>query len=247
MKRKTKRLSRILAIAALMVVGLGWTNDALAAKQVMCLKTNAGQYIELARVSMMVVADGASTFEIVVKDGEGATGVESISFEKHESDIDLSQYGGSSEQGETIDMTKPVFLITSTGKYFYMKDLPTMTAKDGSSRFDVTVGSTVESDVKHVFFYRGPAENVEDVAKSGIGSPEASPATEQLRLMTPVSSELQLSGCGAATRAVVYAANGKQVAEARVANGTTTISVAHLNSGVYIVRVGNKALKFMKR
>ena len=55
------------------------------AKNVMCLKTNTGQYIEMARVSMMVVPDGGSTFEIVVKDGEGATNVESISFEKHES------------------------------------------------------------------------------------------------------------------------------------------------------------------
>jgi len=245
MKTKARRMPLFLAVAALTVLGLGWTSSALAAKKVMCLKTNSGQYIELARVSMMAVADGGSTFEIIVKDGLGATGVESISFETHESDIDLSKYGGNAQQGDNIDLTKPVFLLTSTGKYFYMKDLPTMTASDGSSEFTVTVGSTTESGVKHVYFYRGPVENVENL--TGIDTPQLSPATEQLRLMTPVSSELQLSGCGTATRAEVYAAGGQQVAAAAVANGLTTIGVAHLPKGVYIVRVGNKALKFLKK
>ena len=89
MKQLIKNRWKPFSLAALMAVGLfGLSNKADAAK-VMCLKTNTGQYIEVVRVSMMVVADGASTFEIVVKDGLGATNVESISFEAHESDIDL--------------------------------------------------------------------------------------------------------------------------------------------------------------
>lgn len=239
-----KRTPFILAVAALMALAMSWATDAQAAKKVMCLKTNTGQYIELARVSMMAVADGASTFEIIVKDGQGATGVESISFEKYESDIDLSKYGDDTQQGDNIDMTKPVFLITSTGKYFYMKDMPTMTAQDGTSTFVVTVGGNVESNVASVYFYRGPADSVEEYI-SGIRAPQV--AAEPLRLMTPVSSTLQLSGCGTASRAVVYAANGQQVAASSVANGVTTINVAGLIPGVYVVRVGNKALKFMKK
>ena len=46
---------------------------------------------------------------------------------------------------------------------------------------------------------------------------------------------------------MVYAANGQQVAASSVANGVTTINVAGLIPGVYVVRVGNKALKFMKK
>lgn len=217
------------------------------AKNVMCLKTNAGQYIEVVRVSMMVVPDGGSTFEIVVKDGEGATNVESISFEKHESDIDLSKYSGSSSGGDDIDMSKPVFLLTNTGKYFYMKDLPTMTAKDGSSKFDVTVGNTTESDVSFVYFYRGDADKVEDVIASGIETPKEVPAEEELRLVTPISSQMTISGCGAANEAIVFATDGRQVAQSAVSNGITTIQVAHLTRGVYVVKVGRKTMKFMKR
>lgn len=231
-------------LATLIVVSLA-TPIGMTAKQVMCLKTNGGQYIELARVSMMAVADGATTFEIVVKDGEGAANVESISFEKHESDIDLSKYSGSSDSGDNIDLSKPVFLLTNTGKYFYMKDLPTMTAKDGSANFDLTVGSITESDVSYVYFYRGPVENID--GSSGISTPKISPDAEQLRLMTPVSHQLELSGCGTATRAIVYAADGRQVAEAAVENGITTVYVGQLPAGIYIVKVGRKALKFIKK
>ena len=217
------------------------------AKNVMCLKTNTGQYIEMARVSMMVVPDGGSTFEIVVSDGEGATYVESIRFEKHVSDFDLSKYSGGSSDSDTPDMSKPVFLLTNTGKYFYMKDLPTMTAKDGSSLFDVIVGSTTEPDVSFVYFYRGDADKVEDVIASGIDKPRVLPGDEQLRLTTPISSEMTISGCGAATEAIVFATDGRMVAESAVSNGITTIHVAHLRRGVYVVKVGNKALKFFKK
>ena len=43
-----------------------------------CLKTDQGQYIEMARVSMLVAVDGQSTFEVVVREGQGAVGVSSI-------------------------------------------------------------------------------------------------------------------------------------------------------------------------
>jgi hypothetical protein len=212
------------------------------AKNVMCLKTNTGQYIEMARVSMMVVPDGGSTFEIVVKDGEGATNVESISFEKHESDIDLSKYSGGSSDSDTPDMSKPVFLLTNTGKYFYMKDLPKLNAKDGSDKIDVEVGGQTEKDVAYVYFYRGPEENL-----TAIDKVKTAPAEENLVLSTPVSSQLQISGCGAATKAVIYSANGQMMTEASVCNGVTTINVEQLIKGIYIVKVGKKALKFIKK
>jgi hypothetical protein len=242
MRTKTRRHWSKLALAVLLMTGLGNTAS-MSAANVMCLKTNTGQYIEVVRVSMMVVPDGGSTFEIVVKEGTGATGVESISFEKHESDIDLSKYQGDAPESTAIDMTKPVFMLTNTGKYFYMKDLPVMTAKEGSSKFDLKVGATTESDVELVYFYRGPAENVENVL-SGIDEERITGQEEQLTLQSPINSQMQISGCGNATKAVVFAANGQKVAEAVVADGAVTISVGHLTNGVYIVKVGNKTLKF---
>jgi prefoldin subunit 5 len=41
--------------------------------------------------------------------------------------------------------------------------------------------------------------------------------------------------------------DGNQVAEAPVSNGSTTVVVSHLKSGVYIAKVGNEALKFIKK
>lgn len=215
------------------------------ATEVMCLKTNAGQFIEVVRVSMMVIPDGGSTFDILVKDGEGAANVQSISFERHESDIDLSKYQGSSSENATIDTSKPVFLMTNTGKFFYMKDLPTMNAKDGSDKFDIKVGETTESDVTFVYFFRGTEEDAAQTA--GIDTPKTVFAEEKLTLLTPISSQMTISGCGAAVEAVLYAADGRQVGKAPVNNGVTTVQVGHLTRGVYFVKVGNKSLKFMKK
>ena len=216
------------------------------AAEVMCLKTNTGQYIEVVRVSMMVIPDGGSTFDILVKDGEGAANVQSISFEKHESDIDLSKYSGSSSgSGEAPDYSKPFFLMTSTGKFFYMKDKPELISKDGSDKFDVKVGNTTESDVAKIYFFRGTEEDAAQTA--GIDTPKTVVAEEKLTLMTPISSQMTLSGCGAATEAILYAADGRQVGQAPVSNGVTTIQVGHLNRGVYFVKVGKKSLKFMKK
>ena len=215
------------------------------AAEVMCLKTNAGQFIEVVRVSMMVIPDGGSTFEIVVKDGEGASNVQSISFERHESDIDLSKYSSSSSgSGETPDYSKPFFLMTNTGKYFYMKEKPELIAKEGSNNFDVKVGSTTESNVGKIYFFRGTEEEAGQAA--GIETPKTV-AEENLVLTRPISSQMTISGCGAAVEAVLYAADGRMVGKAAVSNGVSTVQVGHLTRGVYFVKVGKKSLKFMKK
>ena len=215
------------------------------ATEVMCLKTNAGQFIEVVRVSMMVIPDGGNTFEIVVKDGEGASNVQSISFEKHESDIDLSKYSGSTSGGGTApDYSKPFFLMTNTGKYFYMKEKPELIAKEGSNNFDVKVGSTTESNVGKIYFFRGTEEEAGQAA--GIETPKTV-AEENLVLTSPISSQMTISGCGAAVEAVLYAADGRMVGKAAVSNGVSTVQVGHLTRGVYFVKVGKKSLKFMKK
>ena len=215
------------------------------AAEVMCLKTNTGQFIEVVRVSMMVIPDGGSTFDILVKDGEGAANVQSVSFEKHESDINLSKYSGSSSgNGEAPDYSKPFFLMTNTGKFFYMKEKPELIAKEGSNNFDVKVGSTTESNVGKIYFFRGTEEEAGQAA--GIETPKTV-AEENLVLTSPISSQMTISGCGAAVEAVLYAADGRMVGKAAVSNGVTTVQVGHLTRGVYFVKVGKKSLKFMKK
>jgi hypothetical protein len=216
----------------------------VVAKDVMCLKTNTGQYIEVVRVSMLVIPDGGSTFEIVVRDGEGATGVESVSFETHTSDIDLSKYqGGSSGESSTIDVSKPMWLITNTGRHFLVKDVSMLASIDSQGVFEVVTTTGNETGVTSVSFFRGPEAEM----PTGIQTVKEVRNVESLRLLTPVSSQLSLSGCGDANVATVYGMDGQQMAEAPVSNGSTTVIVSHLKSGVYIVKVGNKALKFIKK
>ena len=104
------------------------------------------------------------------------------------------------------------------------------------------MGAETVSDVDYVYFYRGPEENI-----TGIESAKTQPNEERLTLQAQVSSQLQISGCGAETRAAVYSANGQLMLEAPVANGATTINVEQMARGVYIVKVGRKSLKFIKR
>ena len=216
---------------------------AKAQKNVMCLKTNTGQYIEVVRISMMAVVDAGPAFDILVKDGQGATGVTSVSFEKHPSDIDFSKYKENSDGTPYIDGSKPSFLFTNTGKYFKVKDMPQLYAKDGSKKFDVVVGNVTESDVEAVYFYRGD----EEALISGIKTPLPMLEEEKLQLLTPVGYQLTLSGCGDAPRAIVYSMNGTQVGAAVVDHGVTTVNVADLPAGAYVVKVGKKALKFIKK
>ena len=247
--RTVKQRWKTLAFAAMMVAGLGCSLDASAAaskKNVMCVKTNTGQYFPVVRVSMMVVADGASTFEIVLKDGQGEAGVESISFEKHDEMIDFNLYKTESDGLPYIDLMKTSWLLTSTGKYFKTVNVTSMLAKEGSDKFDVLTKTGVENNVSSVYFVRGD----EDVAKetvTGIDKAIFAPTQEKLQLMTPIREQMSISGCGNATKAVVYAMDGKQVAQAAVDGGNTTIYVGQLPAGIYIVNVGNKSLKFTKK
>ncbi len=82
---------------------------------------------------------------------------------------------------------------------------------------------------------------------TAIKNPAAAPASEKLQLLTPISEQMTVSGCGDAHVAIVYSLDGKKMTESAVANGATTVYVGQMPAGVYVLRVGNKALKFMKK
>ena len=231
--------------AVIAVAGLTFSTQASAAEKeqsVMCLKTNTGNYYPVIRVAFMVAADGGDTFEIVLRDGQGEAGVKSVSFEKNRQKIDLDKYKrASSTSGyPSPDFTKKIYLITNTGKYFTFTSLPTLKPQAGTDKYDVEIGNTTEKGVSAIWFYRGDEQGATD-----IDAPIAQ--DEALELMTPVSQQMQISGCGNAKKAMVFATDGKKVAEASVLDGTATVQVGNLTSGVYIVKVGNKSLKFLKK
>lgn len=239
--RTVKLNWKATALSALAAVAMSCPLQTSAAvKDVMCVKTNTGEYYPVVRVSMMVVPDGGSTFEIVLKDGVGSTGVESISFEKHQEDVDFSKYTLDSNGNAPIDFTKKIYLMTSTGKYFTFATLPSLQAQEGTGLIDVVSGSTTEANVASVYFYRG--DDPEGAA--GLTTPYAE---ERLQLLTPISQQLTISGCGEASVAVLYGLDGRMIGKAPVVEGVSSIQVGHLMAGTYIVKVGNKSLSFNKR
>ena len=114
---------------------------------------------------------------------------------------------------------------------------------DSQGVYEVVTANGNETGVTSVSFFRGPEAEM----PTGIQTVKEMRNVESLQLVTPVSLQLSLSGCGDANVATVYGMNGNQVAEAPVSNGSATVVVSHLKSGVYIVKVGNKALKFIKK
>ena len=130
-----------------------------------------------------------------------------------------------------------------------MKDAqPVLTVQEGTSLMTVTAGSDVEKNVSEIRFFRGTEDELSQAMNTtGIENLATAPAAENLQLQTPISEQMTVSGCGDANKAFVYALDGKQVAAAAVANGVTTVYVGQLPAGVYVLRVGNKALKFTKK
>lgn len=51
------------------------------------MKTDKGQYIEMSRVKQLIEVDGNNNFQVIVNAGEGATGVEYVTFEKSTRDV----------------------------------------------------------------------------------------------------------------------------------------------------------------
>jgi len=251
--RTVKQRWKTFALAAIVAAGLGYSVDAEAAAKLqnaIGVKTNTGKFFPVVRVSMMVVPDGGDTFEIVLKDGQGEAGVKSISFEKQQVEIDYTLYNEKKEEQPTVDYSKPFYIFTNTGKFWKMKDVqPVLTVQEGTSLMTVTAGSVVEQNVSEIRFFRGTDDELADAMKNstGIENLATAPAAENLQLQTPISEQMTVSGCGDAAQALVYALDGKQVAAAPVASGVTTIYVGQLPAGVYVLRVGNKALKFTKK
>ena len=142
------RLLKALALLALPLVPI----DVGAQDMQWCLKTDQGQFIEMARVEMLVAVDGQSTFEVVVRQGQGAVGVKSITFELHESD-----YVAPADDEPIIDTgTGPWCLITDGGDSIAMSRVQMLANVDGSNQFEVVTTDGVNSTgVTNVRFARG--------------------------------------------------------------------------------------------
>ena len=88
-------------------------------KQVWCLKTDKGKHIEMSRVQKITDADKQGLFKVAVSQGLGASGVESITFEKHKPVVvgDADDSGGVDK--EDILMIANHILGQKSDKFYF--------------------------------------------------------------------------------------------------------------------------------
>ena len=124
--------------------------------QVWCLKTDRGQLIEMARVEMLAAVDGQASFEVVVREGQGAVGVKSITFELHESDYVAPE----DDDPLVITETGPWCLITNEGDSIAMSRVQLLVNVDQSHRFEVVTNDGENRvGVTSVRFGRGKSDH----------------------------------------------------------------------------------------
>ena len=80
---------------------------------------------------------------------------------------------------------------------------------------------------------------------TAVGSVEA--AYETFSYNGIVDGQLKVSGLADGTKVQVYSASGLNVGAGVVADGSVSLNVSGLSSGVYVLRVGKNVIKFMKK
>lgn len=88
-----------------------------------------------------------------------------------------------------------------------------------------------------------PMDDVQIDFTSGAGIGNIS----TFKLNTFVDGQLNIAGLEAGTQVAVYDVSGKKLAHAQAEGESTLVNVDNLNSGVYILKVGNQIVKFVKR
>ena len=130
------------------------------------------------------------------------------------------------------------YAITDTGVSIEMSKLGMLVAADDNITFALVAadGTVLEDGVASIRFeQRDGSAGVEAVKPDG-----------GLRLINGVvSSQLVLTGAKGTIS--IISANGAQVLSVQASEGETCINVQTLPTGVYIVRCGKAAFKFMKK
>ena len=130
------------------------------------------------------------------------------------------------------------YAITDTGTSIEMSKLGMLVAADDNITFALVAadGTVLEDGVASIRFeQRDGSAGVEAVKPDG-----------GLRLINGVvSSQLVLTGAKGTIS--IISANGAQVLSVQASEGETCINVQTLPTGVYIVRCGKAAFKFMKK
>ena len=115
-KQQQRVFAAFLVGSLLMPCGL----QAQTANQQWWLKTDKGQYIEMSRVKGLSNVDEEETFKVVVHEGQGASGVKSVTFEKNSLDVVKGDANGDGivEMNDILEIAKSI-LGTPSDKFVF--------------------------------------------------------------------------------------------------------------------------------
>ena len=126
-------------------------------QRVWCLKTDKGQYIEMSRVEMLAAVDGQTTFEVVVREGLGASDVKCITFEQYESDYAPQTISDAPPQ---VTATGPWCLITHQGDSIAMSLVEMLANVDSKRTFEIVTSDGANLvGINSVSFGRGQSNS----------------------------------------------------------------------------------------
>ena len=128
---------------------------------------------------------------------------------------------------------------TDTQESIPMSDVSFLLAADDDTHFSiVTKDNHVYDNVTRATFSK-------HAESSGVGSVEDFGALAVYP--TVVSREITISSCRQDTKVAVVSLGGGVCLEAVVADGSATLDVSGLAPGAYILKVGDRSVKFIKR
>lgn len=130
------------------------------------------------------------------------------------------------------------YLVTDQQVYVSLTDIECMLFADGDETFSILRkdGGLIEG-VNEVVFSTTP---------SGIADVDYE-LSEPSALFNPVTSHITLKGLQNNSIAQIFSGNGMLIMKQKLDSGNTEINVSNLNSGIYILKVNNTTLKFIKK
>ena len=123
-------------------------------------------------------------------------------------------------------------MITQKGQTLFMNNVGYILNSDGSSSFTIVMNDNSTID------------DVTKVDASGVKTVEFDSDGVYAK---EVEGSLIISGCNAGNKAEVFSANGQVVRSETFGGDNCDIDVSTLPKGVYVLRIGNTAIKFLKK
>lgn len=129
-------------------------------------------------------------------------------------------------------------IIDQGGAAFALDSVTCLLASDTEEAFTIVLkNGTLQTGVTEATFKK------QDL--TAISSPAANSQRPTMAIVA--HSSLTLSGCTEGTAIRLYTTGGKLLRSTTAESSTTTIDVASLTGGVYIIKVGDTAIKFTKK